>query len=163
MLFIIFNYQFLDSLVIKSYGITGIDSFEPILKWSFYPFKDVVETAAVLTFILAGPQLDRREWLRRWHLQKHAHYYLASYLYPVIRVANYILLIYLGSEFWSKLIYLEEMDLLNYHLGGQELIYASAVYAKENLRGLYIVLGLNFLADCWLFFYQHLAIRVNRF
>ena len=65
MLFIIFNYQFLDSLVIKSYGITGIDSFEPILKWSFYPFKDVVETVAVLTFILAGPQLDRREWLRR--------------------------------------------------------------------------------------------------
>lgn len=162
MLFIIFNYQFLDSLVIKSYGITGIDSFEPILKWSFYPFKDVVETAAVLTFILAGPQLDRREWLRRWHLQKHAHYYLASYLYPVIRVANYILLIYLGSEFWSKLIYLEEMDLLNYHLGGQELIYASAVYAKENLRGLYIVLGLNFLADCWLFFYQRLAIWANR-
>lgn len=163
MLFIIFNYQFLDSLVIKSYGITGIDSFEPILKRSFYPFKDVVETAAVLTFILAGPQLDRREWLRRWHLQKHAHYYLASYLYPVIRVANYILLIYLGSEFWNKLIYLEEMDLLNYHLGGQELIYASAVYAKENLRGLYIVLGLNFLADCWLFFYQRLAIWVNRF
>lgn len=88
---------------------------------------------------------------------------MASYLYPVIRVANYILLIYLGSEFWSKLIYLEEMDLLNYHLGGQELIYASAVYAKENLRGLYIVLGLNFLADCWLFFYQRLAIWANRF
>ena len=55
------------------------------------------------------------------------------------------------------------MDLLNYHLGGQELIYASVVYAKENLRGLYIVLGLNFLADCWLFFYQRLAIWANRF
>ena len=35
--------------------------------------------------------------------------------------------------------------------------------AAGGAAGLYIVLGLNFLADCWLFFYQRLAIRVNRF
>ncbi|MBP2619903.1 hypothetical protein DHL47_00845 [Streptococcus panodentis] len=162
-LLIAFNYQYLDSFVIKSYGITGIDSFEPTLRMRFYPFSDVVGASAVLIVILAGPHLDRRKWLRLWHLQRQAYILQASWIYLFFRVVGYGLLIYLGKVLWSRLIYLEELERLQRYLSGQELIYASMVYAKENLRGLYIVLGLNFLADCWLFFYQRLAIRVNQF
>ncbi|MBP2619902.1 hypothetical protein ACVRXQ_00645 [Streptococcus panodentis] len=162
-LLIVSSYLYLDHFIIKAYGITGIDSFNPASKIHFYPFKELSHVEAFLMLFLAGPHIDRREWLNLWHLQKHAYILQASWFYLFFRVIVYILLIYFGNTVWRRLVYLSEMDTLRLFLSGESLIYASEIYSKVCLYGLYIILSLYFLMDCWLFFYQRLAIRVNRF